>query len=268
MAVVLPESFSATTMQRFVQIALLLAALIVGGAIVLWPGETPAEPANNPEDSQVLPETSATKMLAYVESKIAKQEDVKDVRCWSSVNKIQTFLSGMPIELEAIGQRVERYVELIEDVWISSGKNAAGSEIQESELMSALNGQFANRISDENGKITLDADEGFAPIEGLEDSVRDYSDTIESWRLLQSWALRKASAGPSGEGGTEKAFSEPSLTKFRDFLVVFDIALLQSAKEVAMERKQGSVDVESMNIAFDRLLAGKANESKETNDLN
>lgn len=238
-------------MQQIVQIALLVIALIVGAVILL--SQTGQSPEDTEQTQKIASAVSpAEKMLEAIESQIADQEDVKDVRCWSSVNKIQTFLSGLPVELESNGRRVERYVGLIEDVWREAAENAKGNEIGSEALYNVFESRFPENVSMVDGKVKFDFGGQLASISILEEAVQDYSDTIESWRLLQSWALRKAT-----QGGNEPvaAFSQDSLDQFRDFLVVFDIALLKSAKDVAMERKFASIDVKTMDLAFDRLLS-------------
>lgn len=249
-------------MQQAAQIALLLIALVVGFILLRQPPAPPKETA----DAAV--EAPSAVMLRFVESQISDQEDVKDVRCWSSVNKIQTFLSGMPVELDAIGHRVERYVALIDEIWLAANEDRAGSaevEIEEAVFLQVLKAKFPKHVVVSDGKTSFEFEERFESLKILDDSLKDYGDTIESWRLLQSWALRKESQNPGGENVEGRIpFSDKSLTQFRDFLVVFDIALLKTSKDVAMERKIGSVDVESMNIAFDQLQSDAvASQSKD-----
>ena len=79
-------------------------------------------------------------------------------------------------------------------------------------------------------------------------SIIDYSDTIEAWRLLQTWAARRTDE--SGQMTLAPPFSEKALTAFHDFLLVYDIAVLRHARAIASERKLPKVDAESMNLAF------------------
>ena len=93
--------------------ALLVSACIIGSGLNF---------GSNREDSEANIESSnaenhAQTMLTFIDQQIAIQEDVKDVRCWSSVNKIQTFISGLPVDTEAIGQRVECYIAVLDQVW-------------------------------------------------------------------------------------------------------------------------------------------------------
>jgi hypothetical protein len=242
-------------MQQYAQIALLIGALIVGVVLVRWQSAPSPDPGVETSSTSTA-ELPSMKMLAYIESKIADQEDVKDVRCWSSVNKIQTFLSGLPVELEANSRRIELYVAMIEDVWLECCEATAAESIEQTTLIDVLKTRFPENVKEENGNAKYDFGGRLATIEILEEAIEDYSDTIESWRLLQSWALRKASQINDGNDAQSAAmFSPDSLRQFRDFLVVFDIALLKSAKDVAMERKRGAVDAETMTIAFERLRA-------------
>lgn len=237
-------------MQQFAQIALLVVALIIG--IVLVRSTTGPEAVDKTGQNSESVESAAVKMLGLVEAHIADQEDVKDVRCWSSVNKIQTFLSGLPVELEANSQRVERYVMMIEEIWIESKALTTDDEIDADVLISVLKSRFPENVTVTEGKPKFDFGRELASLEIIEDAIQDYSDTIESWRLLQSWALRKASQ-PSPVENDVRAFKAEALEQFRDFLVVFDVGLLKASKEVAMDRKFSSIDAATIDIAFDEL---------------
>jgi len=237
-------------MQRLFQIAIVVGALIFGIYLV----------QSGAKEEAPLPPPAATEspsmvMLQTIEGEIAKQEDIKDVRCWSSVNKIQTFISGMPVELEANGQRVERYVELIEEVWQASSESKVGPEIESDVLVSVLKSKFPANVTVAE-EVAFEFGSEFGSLKDLNDSMKDYRDTIESWRLLQSWALRKASQESSSEN--ETPFSSMSILQFREFLVAFDLGLLKACKSVAMERKLGSIDSKTVDIAFDRMLAGES----------
>jgi len=186
-------------------------------------------------------------MLSYLDGQVAVQENSKDVRCWSSVCKIQMFLSGVPIEQEAIGVRVERHVELIHSVWEEAARLSKGATISKETLASILESRFPHQVENES-KFIFNFSGQVDPIEVQTGSIIDYSDTIEGWRLLQTWATRRTDE--SGHMTLTPTFSEPALNAFHDFLLVYDIALLRHARAIASERKLPKVDAESMNLAF------------------
>ena len=191
--------------------------------------------------------TSSFDMLAYLDDQIACQEDEKDVRCWSSVSKLQMFVAGAPIDHEAIDVRIEQYNKLIDSVWKEAATGVMG-EISTNQLMTVLNRKFPSEIdpvSQEVGFVFSDKDE---PVLVMQDLVEDYSDTIESWRLLQSWASRKVNA--SGQLELTPVFSEQAINDFHRFLISFDIALLRRAKGIAEQRKQSVIDAKAMDLAF------------------
>jgi len=238
-------------MQQFAQIALLIVALITG-IVLVRSTNTPPDALEPDEQTTTTVQSAAEKMLGMVETHIADQEDVKDVRCWSSVNKIQTFLSGLPVELEANSQRVERYVQMIEEIWIDSKSLSTSDDVDADVLIRVLKSRFPENVSVVEGKPKFDFGRELASLAIIEDAIKDYSDTIESWRLLQSWALRKASQ-PAEPETTKHAFTAEALEQFRNFLVVFDVGLLKASKGVAMDRKFSSIDAATIDIAFDQL---------------
>ena len=258
--------------QRIFQIFILLAAAGVGIYLTM------PKPTNRTANTDLNSANDLTNveydMLDHIDKAIHDQENDKDVRCWSSVNKIQMFLTNMPIESEAIGQRVESYVEMINSVWVESSERErslynAASVISKSTLVGVLQSRFPHSLDPK----TSETEFSFGSDNGLsltidEEAVEDYSDTIEGWRLLQSWAQRNTDE--KGDLTISPTFSKEAVMAFRDFLVVYDIALLKNAKKVAMADKVPKVDVATMKKAFDQLqkLGTKANNSTESNSPN
>ena len=187
-------------------------------------------------------------VLHYIDEGIAQQEDCKDVRCWSSVNKIQMFISGISIEHAAIGTRVERYVELIQDTWQDAAKQCQEAEISKEQLLSTLTRRFPHNTDPVTKTVSFDFVGHPLLITISPESVTDYSDTIEAWRLLQTWAVRQTDA--TGRVDLHPGFSREAIDAFHDFLVVYDIAVLKHAKEIAHQQKRSKVNVEIMNRAF------------------
>ncbi len=204
-------------------------------------------------------ENSARQMLTYIDRQIAQQEDVKDVRCWSSVNKIQTFISGLPIDTQAIGQRVECYIELLDSFWMKCSTGDQTSSISASDLRRLLQTEFPAIVQImDRAQLSEKIDEfdfNFTEIQQQCDAIEDYSDTIESWRLLQSWAQRKV-LEPDKQN--PKPFSNDALAELKRFLVAYDIELLKRARMVAMANKQARVNVDFMNQAFEFQWKGEA----------
>ncbi|MFK7769962.1 MAG: hypothetical protein AB8B55_22330 [Mariniblastus sp.] len=240
--------------QRIIQFIILLIAVGVGVYLVRPTGSQPSESSVASGSTN----TSASyEMLDHIDQAIYEQENNKDVRCWSSVNKIQMFLSNMPIESEAIGQRVECYVDLINSVWKQCAESESTAdpntkEISKSGLVKILQSRFPHSVDEKTSETKFN----FGTENGLsltieEEAVEDYSDTIEGWRLLQSWAQRKTDE--KGKLTLSPTFSKDAVIAFRDFLVVYDIALLKNAKKVAMADKVPKVDVETMKKAFEQL---------------
>ena len=257
------------TSGRKKQIGMLAAALLIAAGIIvsgLNSGSTRDSPSS--EDSAILSgdntespavENHVQTMLTFLDQQIAIQEDVKDVRCWSSVNKIQTFISGLPVDTEAIGQRVECYVGMLDQVWDQCASENQGQPVTADRVKRFLEDRFPEITRQVNEVLKPEDNDGFdmTLFESREqcDAIKDYSDTIESWRLLQSWLLRKVDV-PATQGAVP--FSEDALVELKRFLVVYDINLLKRARVVAMEKKLARVNVEVMKEAFDLQWKGKA----------
>jgi len=185
-------------------------------------------------------------MLAHLDAKVANQEDVKDVRCWSSFCKLQMFLTEMEIEPAAVASRIDGHMELIQLIWEDSeGGDSSGSIIQAAEVSAVLSRNFPHATSDEGTTFRFDENE---LIIVLPDAIQDYSDTIEPWRLLQSWASHHTDA--SGELTLSKQFDEDALQVLYKFLRAYDLAILKHAKSIAQQRKLSKIDAGAMEAAF------------------
>ncbi len=221
---------------RWAQVAVLVGAVVLAGWLVASP---------QPGEAPVAEEAGEQDMLAYLDGRVASQEDVKDVRCYSSVRKIQMFLAGVAIEHDALAVRVEGYVDLVQGVWEQAAARASGAAISASALEGVLDERFPRTIGDD-GAVVYRFPEVEEPIRVGADAITDYSDTIEAWRLLQTWAAR---AEASGEA-RQPPFSPEALDAFHRFLVRYDIALLRHAKALAKASQRATVGAEDMAAAF------------------
>ena len=87
----------------------------------------------------------------------------------------------------------------------------------------------------------------FPTLVGVEE-LRDYSDTIEPWRLLQTWASRQLDA--QGMWRLERQFDESALGALYDFFRLYDLAMLRRARDHAFDRKLTKIDAEAIAAAF------------------
>ncbi len=227
------------TTQILLQLGLIALSLFVA---FFWMNQTGMELKRSDAS-----EPDGYEMLDYLDQKIACQEDVKDVRCWSSVSKFQMFAAGASIEHEALGVRIEEYDKFIDSIW-TEASNEKTDQISKSRLLEVLMKRFPHEIDSETKAVSFKFPNQQGSIMVLDDLIVDYSDTIEAWRLLQSWAARRTDR--TGQLIVEPVFSQPAIDAFRDFLVAFDIALLRKAAEIANSRKLSIVDAASMKLAF------------------
>jgi hypothetical protein len=214
------------------QCLLVLAAL--AGALFIWSGNK-----------------TGFDMLGYLDERIACQEDEKDVRCWSSVNKIQMFLAGAAINHDAMGVRVENYMKLFDSVWQESVGDSLEHEVEipVARLLGILKLRFPHSTDAETGEVEFTFSQQSEPVLVMADSIKDYSDTIEAWRLLQAWASRKTDK--TGKLTLTPVFSRDAIDAFHKFLVAYDIAILKNARRIANDRKLVKIDDVSMELAFE-----------------
>lgn len=188
-------------------------------------------------------------MLGYLDAQVAHQENVKDVRCWSSFCKLQMFLTGARIEDEAIGVRIEKHRELIESIWQSAARSAGRHDvIGREEVVAVLRHRFPSHPHPGRG-VAYQLQGGVELIQIDADAVQDYSDTIEPWRLLQSWASRHMDA--KGRFNLRPVFDEHALNALVEFLKTYDLAVLKHARRIAADEKKASIDAMAMSRAFD-----------------
>ena len=58
------------------------------------------------------------KCSAYLDGRVGVQENQKNVRCWSSFNKLQEmFITNCEISEEAKSERIEKHMRLIRSIW-------------------------------------------------------------------------------------------------------------------------------------------------------
>jgi hypothetical protein len=184
-------------------------------------------------------------MLSYLDEKVAVQEDAKDVRCWSSFCKLQMFLAGAPINDAAISVRIEKHMELIESIWNEARiARPQARLIPEDVVTEILLRRFPSSMARARG-MTPDSP---SSIQVGAEAIQDYSDTIEPWRLLQTWASRHTDS--SGHLISQPAFEREALDVLYNFLRTHDLAVLKRARLIALEKKQTIIDAESMSAAF------------------
>ena len=187
-------------------------------------------------------------MLAYIDGRIARQEDEKDVRCWSSVSKLQMFLADAPIAPTARAIRIEGHRQLIQSLWHEAQARSDGDNLIDGETVAEIIARRFPMERDPTGTVrcSLDSPPGVLFV-GPAD-YKDYNDTIEPWRLLQSWTLQHTD--DSGRVTLDPPFSQEALDEIKEFLLVYDIMVMRYAKHLARERRRQTIDDDAMKEAF------------------
>lgn len=226
---------SANSSNRLPQIIVILVAVMVALTIVRRTPDTTSQSPGPPYE-----------MLTYLDDRVGVQENQKDVRCWSSFNKLQMFITNCEISEEAKSERIEQHMRLIESLY-----NEASQRVPEKELITAtiideiLRVRFPQVDTAKGTQFNLG--DGSSTLVVAE-AIKDYSDTIEPWRLLQTWASHQVDN--EGKWKRDTQFGEGALKELYEFFRAYDLALLRKAREHAMERKLGHIDAEAVAAAF------------------
>jgi len=80
------------------------------------------------------------------------------------------------------------------------------------------------------------------------EALRDYSDTIEPWRLLQTWATTHLDE--EARLRISPQFSQGALQVLYRFFRAYDLAMLQQSRRFAHEKKLSHIDADSVVAAF------------------
>ena len=186
-------------------------------------------------------------MLGYLDKQVGQKENRKDVRCWSSFNKLGMFLTGCEIDEAAKSERIEQHMKLIQSLWAASREQSNGMDtIPAKAISQVLKDRFPQATGGTGVSFQFG---GGAPTLVMADALRDYDDTIEPWRLLQTWASHNI--GEHGWFASPQPFSEEALAVMCSFLKAFDLAVQREARRVAVERQLAGIDAEAMAAAFE-----------------
>ena len=241
----------ANTSHRIPQIIVVIVAAVAAVAIA----RRGADPAGVSDTARVSDGTSvsdragepACEMLAYLDDRVGLQETRKDVRCWSSFNKLQMFITNCEISEAAKSERIEQHMRLIGSLHAEASQRAPGKTLIPADAVTAeLHARFPQVDTAEGTGFRL-GDE--TPTLVVAEALKDYTDTIEPWRLLQTWASRQIDE--RGKWKLDAQFDKEALTVLYEFFRAYDLALLRKAREHAMKRKLSHIDAEAVAAAFE-----------------
>ena len=227
------------------QIITVLIAAVAAVIIAKSPTQAASAPVPQPgPDKAKQPEAPFTQM-GYLDERVGRQEDEKDVRCWSSFNKLQMFITNCEISEDAKTERIQQHMALIQKIYDASAAQAEGKKlIPLAAVRSVLAKDFPSTKADSGspnysfGALTIN----------LTEALRDYSDTIEPWRLMQTWSTRQLDN--TGQWQLPAEFDQAALDELFLFLRGYDLALLRKARTNAIDRKQNLIDAEAIRAAF------------------
>lgn len=227
-----PEQVFSTRSHLKWQVAVVSMALFAAIAIVRSAPELPPSSFN---------------MIGYLDEQVGQKENRKDVRCWSSFNKLGMFLTGCEIDEEAKSERIEQHMKLIQSLWEACREKSRGADVIPAEAVSMVLKEHFPQATDDAG-VSFQFGGG-VPTLVMSDALRDYDDTIEPWRLLQTWASHNI--GEHGWFVSPQPFGEEGLGVMYNFLKAFDLAVQREARRLAMERQLAGIDAQAMAAAFE-----------------
>ena len=224
-----------------------MAMVVISAVAAVWIARSgPAEMAAAPEAPKPKAAQAPYDMLAYLDTKVGLKENQKDVRCWSSCNKLLMFITDAEISEAAKAERIEQHMALIQKLYDACGKRQPG---EKKIGVEAVKAELAERFPREDSSQGSQFNVGGAPSLLIKsDVLKDYEDTIEPWRLLQTWATYHVDN--RGKLTLEVQFDEPALKELYIFFRSYDLAMLRKARENAVSRKLRAIDAEAIRAAF------------------
>ena len=148
---------------------------------------------------------------------------------------------------------MDQHIDFIQTIYEETAAASPGSQaITDITLTRYLKHRFAmnNDIDGVSFKLT-----GSARILVEGEALQDYSDTVESWRLIQTWASRHQL--PGGKSALTHHFTRTALEKLQVFIQAYDLAILRRAGRAALARKQSRIDRKAMLAGFHPVRAEK-----------
>lgn len=202
-----------------------------------------AEPSPAPNPSA---KPTPYDMLACLDERVGVQENRKDVRCLSSQNKFLMFTTNCEFSEEAKTERIEQHMRLIQLLYDKTIQRAPGQKrLPAGAVTAELNERFPRVDSEQGARFNLG---GVSTLLVEAEALKDYSDTIEPWRLLQTWATLHVDA--KGKLQLDVQFGEEALTELYKFFRAFDLAMLRRARDNAFKRKLTIIDAEAIRAGF------------------
>jgi hypothetical protein len=160
-------------------------------------------------------------MLAYLDDRVGVQENNKDVRCWSSCNKFLMFATNCEISEDAKTTRIQQPMRLIQSLCDETAKRVPGQKLIPASAVKAEAGErFPRKDSELGAQFTFG---GSSLLMVDAEVLKDYSDTIEPWRLLQTWASHQIDA--RGRWQLEAQFDQEALRDLYEFFKRYDLTM-------------------------------------------
>ncbi len=97
---------------------LFLCALLMGGLLSSGGCGSRSVPANQPVS------TPFDAMVAHLDSMAAGFEDQKDVKCWTSFKRLETFIAGCQLTPATTHLKSEVVIDLVDQVWKAAADSA------------------------------------------------------------------------------------------------------------------------------------------------
>jgi hypothetical protein len=193
-------------------------------------------------DPQSLPE-----MLARLDAKAAELEDSVDVKCWTSLGQLETFVAGAEFTPQATHAKSEALVGYLDQVWRAAERAAAVSGPVTGEAFDAASARFFPIQREGFTEVRVSLGERIVVIPHQD--VRDYGATVEPLRLLRTTAQRVADTEPD-----RAPLSSLAIQSATELATVLATVVLKEANAEARGRRHERVEADDV-IAADQRIA-------------
>ena len=219
--------------------AVLTASLLFsGGCESESVSKTP--PARSPFDG----------MLAHLDTMAARFEDRKDVKCWTSFKRLETFVAGCQLAPATTHQKSEVVIDLVDQIWKAAAESLDNvPSINATAFDAAAKKHFPwDCIEFLHCTLQLGDRKFIVPFQ----DVDNYLGTVEPIRVLQTLAQRVARQDPS------RLTLEPSAVESAVRLTaLLSTTLLKESNRIAAENNHEEIQDEDV-LAAGRFMAHSA----------
>ena len=186
-------------------------------------------------DGQRPPSTAAhaassfDQMLAQLDEAAGQFEDQRDVKCWTSFKRLETFVAGCQLAPATTHIKTEVVIDLVDQVWRAAAQVQVGGQAITAANFDAASQEYFRWRCDGSLHCRLEFGERELSVPSMD--FDNYRGTVEPIRIVQTLARRLERRDPSRL--PLDASAVPSATRLA---AVLSTALLKEANVVGQLR--------------------------------